>query len=70
MAAIVWYGDPRFVAGKPFDKGTSMQNGVRIKQLSCSPTPSIDGKQIERFLTIDTRLMQDQLLRAVIVLVA
>ena len=28
MSAVVWYGDPRNVAGKPFDKGTATKDGV------------------------------------------
>ncbi|KAK4082061.1 hypothetical protein PCL_06909 [Purpureocillium lilacinum] len=28
VTAIVWYGDPRNVAGKPFDKGTATMNGI------------------------------------------
>lgn len=28
MTAIVWYGDPRNVAGKPFDEGTATTDGV------------------------------------------
>lgn len=30
VSAIVWYGDPRFVAGEPVDKGTSQTSGVSI----------------------------------------
>lgn len=28
VSAIVWYGDPRHVANKPFDRGTATKNGV------------------------------------------
>ncbi|KAG5952534.1 hypothetical protein E4U53_000609 [Claviceps sorghi] len=37
IAAVVWYGDPRHVSGKPFDKGSAKTDGIfaRKEEQSC-----------------------------------